>query len=455
MESIAYEADNCKQFSKRVQRFFQRFHLGVILKKCNAYKERGIPACAIFLYLFCLGFRNRSVYEDSQSSKNVGFAKDTVYRFKNSCHINWLRFTTLLSSAIIKTVIEPLSSPDRKNAFIIDDSIFERNRSKCVELLARVYDHAHKRYTKGFRMLTLCWSDGASLIPVNACLLSTENKSNRLVPAKSVQKQSNAEKIRTLAQGKATEVLFELLAQAKTAGIKAKYVLFDSWFSMPQIIASLKKKGYETVAIVKKTEKVFYRYKDKWMSDKAIYAACKKRRGCSKYLLSVVVNLNCSDDIPARLVFVRKKNKKSDYLVLICTDMNLSEEEIIQLYGKRWDIEVFFKTCKSILKLTSECRSISYDALCSQVAIVFARYMFLAVELRENKDLRSMGPLFCLVCDEISDISFDTAMERLQQFFQNLINRLNWAKEEVLKLYTNLAGCIPIDVSKMIDLNTF
>lgn len=29
------------------------------------------------------------------------------------------------------------------------------------------------------------------------------------------------------------------------------------------------------------------------------------------------------------------------------------EEEIIQLHGRQWDIEVFFKTCKSILRLTS------------------------------------------------------------------------------------------------------
>ncbi len=38
--------------------------------------------------------------------------------------------------------------------------------------------------------------------------------------------------------------------------------------------------------------------------------------------------------------------------------MGLSEEEIIRVYGKRWDIEVFFKICKSCLKLVKECRSI-------------------------------------------------------------------------------------------------
>ena len=70
------------------------------------------------------------------------FAKDTVYRFMKMLQINWLRFTTILSSRIIKDAIVPLDSEDRVNVLIIDDSMFERNSSKKVELLAKVYDHA-------------------------------------------------------------------------------------------------------------------------------------------------------------------------------------------------------------------------------------------------------------------------------------------------------------------------
>ena len=48
----------------------------------------------------------------------------------------------------------------------------------------------------------------------------------------------------------------------------------------------------------------------------------------------------------------------------------LSEEESIRIYGKRWQIEVFFKNCKSMLNLIGECPSLSYDALTAHVAIV-------------------------------------------------------------------------------------
>ena len=58
--------------------------------------------------------------------------------------------------------------------------MFERNRSKKVELLAIVYDHAKHAYRFGFRMLTLGWSNGSTFMTVNSVLLSTENMQNRI-----------------------------------------------------------------------------------------------------------------------------------------------------------------------------------------------------------------------------------------------------------------------------------
>lgn len=42
------------------------------------------------------------------------------------------------------------------------------------------------------------------------------------------------------------------------------------------------------------------------------------------------------------------------------------------------------KTCKSTLNLVGECRSLSYDVLTAHVAIVFTRYMLLALEQRKR-----------------------------------------------------------------------
>ena len=78
---------------------------------------------------------------------------------------------------------------------------------KKVELLAKVYDHARHRFTHGFRMLTLGWSDGVTSLPVNSCLLSTENQQNRLSEGKVLDSHCNGLKVRKLTVKKGAEVI--------------------------------------------------------------------------------------------------------------------------------------------------------------------------------------------------------------------------------------------------------
>lgn len=101
--------------------------------------------------------------------------------------------------------------------------------------------------------------------------------------------------------------------------------------------------------------------------------------------------------------------------------MSLSEDEIIRIYGKRWNIKVFFKVCKSYLHLSKECRAMSYNAMTAHTAIVFTRYMMLSLENRETNDTRSMGELFLYFSDEISDITWIQAFQMMLQMFRTLL----------------------------------
>ena len=106
--------------------------------------------------MFLLIFSNRSIYMNLITGHYTpDFAKDTVYRFMKMIQINWIRFKTTLSARIIRDAILLLDSEDRANVLIIDDFMFERNRSKKVELLAKVYEHTKHKYCFGFRVLTL------------------------------------------------------------------------------------------------------------------------------------------------------------------------------------------------------------------------------------------------------------------------------------------------------------
>lgn len=345
-KSITQVNQNDKQISKSIKRFFTRFHISSALKASNAYKKKGIPVIEVFQYLFLLIFSNRSMYMSLITGRNTTrFEKDTVYRFMKMVQINWIHFTTLLASRIIKDAIVPLNSKDRTNVLIIDDSMFERNRSKKVELLAKAYDHANHRYRFGFRMLTLGWSDGSTFLPVNSILLSSENKKNRVNEAVDVDKRTVGYKRRMLSMQKGTQAMLELLKAARKAAIPAKYVLFDSWFSSPSTLHAVKSIGYDVIGMVKKTPKMFFRYNGEDMSLITIYNQNKKRRGRSKYLLSVLVEVvKDGEVIPAKVVYVRNRNKRKEYLCFISTDTTLDENEIIRTYGSA-----------RILKFSSRC----------------------------------------------------------------------------------------------------
>ena len=115
-----------------------------------------------------------------------------------------------------------------------------------------------------------------------------------------------------------------------------------------------------------------------------------------------------------KVIFVRNRNKsKRQWLAILNTDARLSEREAIRIYGKRWDIEVFFKVCKSVLKLARELQVRSFDSLVAHTSIVFLRYMLLSCENRLSQDGRSHGELFAALCDELDDISLKQALELL------------------------------------------
>ena len=109
-------------------------------------------------------------------------------------------------------------------------------------------------------MLTLGWSDGNSLVPINHCLMSAADDKNLLCKAADFDGRSLAGKRRRQSRRKATEVMIDLLKAARSSGISAKYVLFDSWFSSPKTITALKTDcELDTIAMVKKSSKMAIR----------------------------------------------------------------------------------------------------------------------------------------------------------------------------------------------------
>jgi len=417
---------NAKQTESRITAFFQKIMLGSLLRKSNIAKLKGASCLSVFQFIFQLIFSGKNLYQLLQSKNfDAPFGKDVVYDFLNSASYNWRKFLLLLSSKIIKNRLYPLTSNKRVNVLIFDDSVYSRARSKAVELLAKVHDHATGKYVKGLRLLTMGWSDGNSFIPVAFSLLSSRKEKNRINGmSDDIDKRTNGYKRRQEALAKATEVMFDLLEGAVKFSLPVDYVLFDSWFAYPAIIKKVLNYELEVVCRLKKMPRVYYNYKGEKLNLKQLYRKIKKNNS-NQVAASVIVSLGEDDrgnEILAKIIFIRDDRDKSKWVALLTTNTSLADEEIIRIYGKRWDIEVFFKMNKSYLKLAKEFQGRSYDMMFAHTTIVFTRYILLTLEARKTSDSRTFGGMFFELCDEIEDLKFIEALFLLIDLFKKSLN---------------------------------
>ena len=65
---------------------------------------------------------------------------------------------------------------------------------------------------------------------------------------------------------KGTDVIIELLKTARSASHHAYYVLFDTWFSSPAQLIAVKDLGLDSIAMIKKSSRIYYEYKGERLS---------------------------------------------------------------------------------------------------------------------------------------------------------------------------------------------
>ena len=258
-------------------------------------------------------------------------------------------------------------------------------------------------------MLTLGWSDGQTFLPAAFQMLASGEDKNILEGSHVREDQRTlATKRRNNARKDKLYHALRMLEAVKGAAFRAKHVLFDSWFASPSFLLSV---GVE------------------------------------------IRHLNIEERVPAKLVFVRDRSNRKKWIALISTDVSLSDEAIIALYGKRWDIEPYHKIIKSCLKLEKEFQVRSFDAITAHAAIVLLRYIFLSLENRERKDPRTLGVLFHSICEELEDISFAQAITLLICVMrQHLSDRLKISKEFIEALIGRFMDQLPAHTKRRLVL---
>jgi IS4 transposase len=427
-----------------IKTFFDNFSMGTLLNQCGIKKLKGVSPLAIFEAIFLLAFQGQNFYQGIVLNQKLGFQKDVAYDLLENPRYNWRRFLLKLAVKIV-TVLELLTSEKREKVLVVDDSDYDRGRSKVVELLARIFDHNSRKYLNGFKLLTLGWSDGATFLPLDFVLRSSANTDNRVQGIKkSLDKRTCGYKRRQEAMTQSTDLLVDMVKRVQSMGIGADYILMDSWFCFGSLVARLAD-HLPVICMVKDLTSNFYRYQNVTVRLGELYRLVKKRPGKAKVKASVIASI--ANGPLVKIVFVRNRNGKG-WLALLSTDTALADEEIIRIYGKRWDIEVFFKMAKHHLNLEREVQLRDYDGLVAHTTLIFTRYMFLALQQRFHDDPRSIGSLFHACCDEIQDLTLLDALQRLMSLALEKVRKSGEFAEAMISAMLDAVMGAAVDILK-------
>ncbi len=417
------------QVQNRISSFMKSFKVGTLLHRNGIRKLRGATPLTVFSAIFSLPFTGMTFSQGIVRNPELGFKKDAAYDFLRNPNHNWRTFMLRLVAIVIR-FFTVLTSEEREQVLIIDDSTYDRSRSKVVELLAWIHDHNRGCSLKGLKLLTLGWSDGNSFLPLDFVLCSSASRDKRIQGiTKQVDKRSCGYQRRREAMIKSTQHLETMVKRACNFGIRGDYILMDSWFCFPAILVALGK-HLPVICMAKDLPTILYRFNGKLMRLGSIYRHLRKRPGKAKILSSIVVETNAGQLV--KIVFVRNRNKKRQWLAIVSTDTGLADEEIVRIYGKRWDIEVFFKMLKHYLKLERETQLRDYDGMIAHITITMSRYIFLSFEQRCHDDPRTLGSLFFACSEEMRDLSLIEALQRILSLAMKKIRSAGVVTEDAI-----------------------
>ncbi len=118
-----------RHVTHRINAFIQQFKIGTLAHRCGITKAKGVSPTTILLCLFSLPFQRLNLYRYFSTDGAPEFGKDAVYEFMRSSRFSWRRFLLLVATRACG-MLSALTSEKRETVLILDDSTFQRPRSK-------------------------------------------------------------------------------------------------------------------------------------------------------------------------------------------------------------------------------------------------------------------------------------------------------------------------------------
>jgi hypothetical protein len=219
------------------------------------------------------------------------------------------------------------------------------------------------------------------------------------------------------------------------------YVLFDSWYASAKLINLCLRQNWQVVCALKSNRKIEKQRVDRYNQtlahkpyQKITLEAVDHRPARTYYVRTVTGHLeNIRQEV---YVIISKKRSGDRYpKYFLCTGTSLSAQEALQLYQKRWPVEVDNLYLKEVLGL-GDFRLQSFEAIQKWFAVVVLAINYL--QYTAMLAYQPKRPLPSLA---------DCKRQHQQAHFQMLLRRLvTEIKKQPQRVETILQSFLPVDL---------
>ena len=193
-----------------------------------------------------------------------------------------------------------------------------------------------------------------------------------------------------------SQIAIDMVKRAIKSGIYADYLLVDSWYSKPIFIKEMNELGLRVISRMTNNNKI-WNFTGKEKTLEAIYTRFKKIKTAKQgrygkkirftYLSAVVEHKKAGR---LKIVFIQTKEK---LIPIVSTDLTISDDEIIEIYKRRWDIKQGYKELREHFGLGKEENRI-YEALIARITLSFFTYNLVSYINRISNEPKTIGGLF-------------------------------------------------------------
>jgi len=237
-----------EQKSRFIQQYLKPLLHSGIFRILSGVKTRGFNTIAIVQFLTCLPLMGLYSIGAIFPSEYAGFVlcqKDVFYRLKNNPNLPWRKIVSSISRRFLKMALtKGAPQIDKKtsnpNCFIFDDTDLTKTGQK-IEGIGKIWSHVRHGSVLGFKALFLGYWDGKSFLPIDFSLHREKGKKASKPFGLTLKKlaQQFTKKREDHQPGKQrkeeldvkkTDMVIQMMQYTISQGIKADFVLCDTWF---------------------------------------------------------------------------------------------------------------------------------------------------------------------------------------------------------------------------------